>query len=506
MVAEDRAPEPADEWLASVTMPEAAIPDEHMSGFESFMWDLERDPQLSSAFANLTLFDRAPDRRAFRSRMERAVGAVPRLGQRVVTSALPWELPRWVEDPDVDLDHHLRWVDLGGDGTRRDLYDLVATLSRQPLDRERPLWEFITIEGLQDGRAAMLQRLHHTITDGEGGIILSVEFLDFEREPAHPGRRRSRRSAEGQVADSSSTDTGTGALAADAPTVSGAWWSRAVGSLGSAATSAASVASSAASATASLPGRAGDLAGVAQSTMRQVRVGHRRSPLWTDRSLGRWFGTTTLSLEDVVASARVLGGSVNDLFLAGAADAAGAVHRQHELDVPELRVSMPISTRHDRSAGGNAFSPTQMLVPTGPMDPADRVAAVHEIVASVRSERAIDALEGTASAAAMLPPAVIVRTGQHLAHSVDFVCSNVRAAPFDLFIAGAFMQSNYPLGPLAGTAFNVTTMSYRGWLFLGLTVDIAAVPDPVGLLEQLDRSYDALLAAAGLPRRAPEVW
>ena len=243
MVAEDRAPEPADEWLASVTMPEAAIPDEHMSGFESFMWDLERDPQLSSAFANLTLFDRAPDRRAFRSRMERAVGAVPRLGQRVVTSALPWELPRWVEDPDVDLDHHLRWVDLGGDGTRRDLYDLVATLSRQPLDRERPLWEFITIEGLQDGRAAMLQRLHHTITDGEGGIILSVEFLDFEREPAHPGRRRSRRSAEGQVADSSSTDTGTGALAADAPTVSGAWWSRAVGSLGSAATSAASQAS-----------------------------------------------------------------------------------------------------------------------------------------------------------------------------------------------------------------------------------------------------------------------
>src|SRR5690606_17951669 len=105
-------------------------------------------------------------------------------------------------------------------------------------------------------------------------------------------------------------------------------------------------------------------------------------------------------------------------------------------------------------------------------------------------------------AASVLPPVAIVRTGQYLAGSVDFVCSNVRAAPFDLFIGGAAMEANYPIGPLAGTAFNLTTMSYRGWLFLGLMVDAAAVPDPGGRLAQLDRSYDALLAAGGVTERA----
>jgi diacylglycerol O-acyltransferase / wax synthase len=80
----------------------------------------------------------------------------------------------------------------------------------------------------------------------------------------------------------------------------------------------------------------------------------------------------------------------------------------------------------------------------------------------------------------------------------------VRAAPFDLYLAGARMDSNYPLGPLASTAFNLTTMSYRGWLFLGLTVDTAAVSDPDTLLARLDDAYDRLLGAADLPRRRPD--
>jgi len=93
-----------------------------MSGFESVMWELERDPQLSSAFANLTMFDRPPDRERLRRKMARATLAVPRLRQRVVTSANPLERPRWVDDPDFDLDRHLRWTTLGGDGDLRELH------------------------------------------------------------------------------------------------------------------------------------------------------------------------------------------------------------------------------------------------------------------------------------------------------------------------------------------------------------------------------------------------
>ena len=456
------------------------------------MWELERDPQLSSTFANLTVFDQAVDRRAFRKRMEQTIINVPRLRQRVVTSIAPWELPKWVDDPEVDLDHHLRWMDLGGHGSQRELYDLVATLSRQPFDRERPLWEFVTIEGLAGGRSAMLQRLHHTITDGEGGIVLSVEFLDFERMPV-PRTRKGSQSSSRSSKPSGEDTAGSGDSVSEVPEASRPWWSRASAPLVSVATGAAS-----------LPSRTADLAGAVRSAARQARVGHRRSPLWTERSLGRWFGTTTLNLEDVLAAAHLLGGSVNDFFIAGAADAAGELHRVAGKPVEQLRVSMPVSTRHDRSAGGNAFSPTQMLVPTGLMDPTDRMTEIHSIVATVRSERAIESMGTAAQAAAMLPPAAILRSGQHLAHSVDFVCSNVRAAPFDLFIGGAFMQANYPIGPLAGTAFNLTTMSYRGWLFIGLAADPAAVSEPQVLLEELDNAYDRLFCAAGLNRQRPD--
>ncbi len=456
-----------------------------MTGFESIMWEMERDPRLASAFSNLSFLDCAPNRDLFRRRMLRATQAVPRLRQRVVTSPLPWELPRWVEDPDMDIDQHLRWIDMGGHATREDLYELVATLSRDPLDRERPLWQFVIIEGLADGRAAMLQRLHHTITDGEGGIRLSVEFIDFERNPpvrsevgrAHKPAEDSADGPKRTTGSSESTNGKSGWLGSSRSDVQRT--GRAV--LNSPA----------------------ELLGAARSAARQAKVGKRRSPLWTERSLGRWFGTTTLSLEDVLSAAHTMGGSVNDVFIAGAAAAAGRVHQMAGVPVDELRVSMPVSTRHDRSAGGNAFSPTQMLVPTGTMKPAERVEAIHQIVTEVREERAIAAMEGAAAAAAMLPPAIILRTGQYLTHAVDFVCSNVRAAPMDLYIGGALMQANYPLGPLAGTAFNLTTMSYRGWLYLGLYVDTAAVPEPQQLLDALDDSYTELLAAGRLARRRP---
>lgn len=460
-----------------------------MTGFESIMWDMERDPRLASAFSNLSILDRAPDRELFRRRMLRAVEVVPKLRQRVVTSPLPWELPRWEDDPDMDIDQHLRWIDLGGQATRDDLYELTATLSRDPLDRERPLWQFVVIEGLRDGRAAMLQRLHHTITDGEGGIRLSVEFLDFERNPL--ARRNDQRPPR-------VSSTPGGGPANKQRQKGHSADSRAGGNADSKADNARPKREKRISA-----GPA-DLVGAARSAARQARVGKKRSPLWTERSLGRWFGTTTLSLEDVLSAAHRMGGSVNDVFIAGAAAAAGQVHELAGMPVEQLRVSMPVSTRHDRSAGGNAFSPTQMLVPTGPMSHADRVEAIHQVVTEVREEKAIAAMEGAASAAAMLPPAVILRTGQYLTQAVDFVCSNVRAAPMDLFIGGALMQANYPIGPLAGTAFNLTTMSYRGWLFLGLYVDSAAVSDPQQLLDALDENYTELLASVGLGRRTPE--
>ena len=463
-----------------------------MSGFESLMWELERDPRLSSAFANLTILDQPPDRVKLRERMTSASRAVPRLRQRVVEPRVPWDAPLWVEDPDFDIDHHLRWVHLGGSGDRRSLYDLAAALMRQPFDRERPLWEFVTIEGLADGRAAMLQRLHHTITDGEGGIRLSVEFLDFEREPTLRPERRTDPAAE--PPDASAEDTGPPSPGGGER--GGPWWQWPISTLSETAGRITEQA-------AAVPRVSDELRAVTRSTLRQVSLGQFRSPLWVERSLERHLETLVLSLDDVRNAARKLGGSVNDLFITGAAAAAGRVHRNAGRPVDELRVSMPVSTRHDRSAGGNAFSPTQTLVPTSSLGCADRFEQIHMVLSELKSERVIDKLEGAANVAAMMPTTAVVRTGQHLAGSVDFVCSNVRAAPFDLFMGGALLEANYPLGPLAGTAFNLTTMSYRGWLYLGLVTDPAAVSDPVELLDELEAAYAELLHAGGVhhPRR-----
>src|SRR5262245_60828124 len=154
-----------------------------MTPSEAIMWAVEKDPALRSDFGNLTILDRAPDPERLRAKVERALAEIPRLTERVVSPPLRIAPPEWRADPTIDLDYHLRRVALPEPGSMRDLLDVAATLTSTPLDRSRPLWEFTLIEGLVDGRAALLQRVHHTVTDGVGGLKLSLSLVDFEREP-----------------------------------------------------------------------------------------------------------------------------------------------------------------------------------------------------------------------------------------------------------------------------------------------------------------------------------
>lgn len=497
-----------------------------MSDFEALMWTMERSPALSNTFANVTILDKAPQRDRFIAKMAEAADKVPKLHQRPVEPAGALSNPAWADDPDFDLHHHLRWVDLGGDATRRDLYDYVATLVVQPFDRERPLWDFTVVEGLAGGAAAMLQRMHHTITDGEGGIRLSVAFLDLDREPepgtdrasGSPGKRSSgpARSSEPrkklQQVDETDDETdddnddglvggGEGDGTVDAASGAGDFVSALADSLRQRGAQVVD----AIGAAGSLIAHPSDMAEMTRSAGRQVQVLSRCSPLWTERSLDRWFGTTSLQLDEVKRAAHELGGTVNDFFVTGATAAAGAYHRAKGEPVDELRMSMPVSLRGidpqaprgNAMAGGNAFSLSQTLVPTGEMPPAERFGEIHDRLSATRSERALGALSGAAAVINLLPTAALLAAGERVTAGIDFVCSNVRAAPFDVFMGGALVEANYPVGPLAGTAFNLTTMSYRGTLWLGLHVDSGAIEEPGFLLGQLDDSYRELFAAAG---------
>ena len=462
---------------------------ERMSDFEALMWQLEKRPALSNTFANITMLDRAPERRHLVSRMAGAVEKVPRLRQHPVSPAGRLTNPEWVTDPDFDLDHHIRWVTLGPGASDEELHDFVASLTSQPFDRERPLWDFTVVEGLSGGRAAMVQRMHHTITDGEGGIRLSMAFLDLERSPQAdtPGDPDAGEDPEAPESEGGSAVREAARAIGDSIRSNGG---RVIDALGSAA---------------SLVTHPGDAAEMARSAGRQVQVLSRCSPIWTERSTRRWYGTTTLELDSVKEAAHHLGGSVNDFFVCGATAGAGAYHQDAGSPVEELRLSMPVSLRTDSPkgergdpmAGGNSFSPTQTLVPTGEMTPDERFGEIHARLDSTRHERVVGALNGAAAVVNLLPSAAVLAAGEFATGGIDFVCSNVRAAPFDLYIAGAFMEANYPVGPLAGTAFNLTTMSYRGYLFLGLHVDAGAVEDPESLLGHIERAYEDLFDAAG---------
>src|SRR5688500_14981807 len=137
--------------------------DRRMSDAEALMWNLEKDPSLRSTFLNVTFLDQPPSFDGFRKRMERAVAELPRLHQRVAPSPARLAPPEWQDDPSFDLDFHVRRVALPQPGTDRQLLDLAAVEFQDPFDRARPLWRYSIVEGLSDGRAALLAKMHHTI-------------------------------------------------------------------------------------------------------------------------------------------------------------------------------------------------------------------------------------------------------------------------------------------------------------------------------------------------------
>ena len=92
----------------------------------------------------------------------------------------------WRPDPEFDLDYHIRQVALPAPGTERQLLDLVAAIYQDPYDRTRPLWMFHVIEGLEDGRAALVWKIHHAVADGIGAGRLAESYLQPHAEPPPP--------------------------------------------------------------------------------------------------------------------------------------------------------------------------------------------------------------------------------------------------------------------------------------------------------------------------------
>jgi len=432
--------------------------DSKMSDAEGLMWRLEKDPQLSSTFGTVTLLDRAPDFALFTARLLRATLAMPRLRQRVQTAPGNIGAPTWVNDSDFDINMHVRRIALPKPGTERQLFDLASLICADPFDRSRPLWQFTVIEGLKGNRAAIVQKLHHTIADGESGVQLSLKYLDFERDVVQPitpnpdeidSAREDLRDADTKAADAVRDVLASGLrfplevakqvkeLLAD-------------------------------------PGQLPDASNAAADTFRGIvsqlsdtEAAH--SPLWTDRSARRRIEHATAPFDDTKAAATALGGTLNTAFMTIATEAASRYHVALDAPVDFLRSSM--ATKRFRAIQN---------------------ATAHAIEDS--SNTSLDALAALASA---MPTSLITRLARQQAQTVDFATSNVRGAPVPLYVAGARLLHNIPIGPLSGVAFNLTLLSYDGHLDMGLNTDAAAVTEPELLRACLTDSIAAFTALAG---------
>lgn len=458
------------------------IAERRMSDVEAMMWFVERDPHLSSTFGSVSLLDGVPDLDHLRLRLRAAAARLPRLRQRVVDSLGRLMPPAWEDDPGFAVERHVREVPLAG-GSTEDLFAAACGFVHEPFDTDHPLWEFRIVTGLADGRSALVQKMHHTITDGEGGIRMSEQFLDVTPElptvdvPPLPEAHVEGPSPVWHLAQSAVDTT----------------WQR----TRDLTTRAAGNAVDTVRHPTQLLGLPNDLAETTRSALRQILIADRaHSPLWTERTLARRLEVLDVDFASAYGAAKHLGGSLNDLFVTAAAEAAWRYHAAFDAEADELRMAMPVSTRADRSAGGNRFVPTRLLVPTGPMDPAERFAAVRERLAETKHEKVIGSVDLLATFATLVPPAVLTRLARQQTDTIDFTTSNVRAAPFPLYLAGAHIAATYPLGPLGGTAWNATMMSYDGKLNVGVHLDPGAVTDPGRLREGLAEGFAAVIAAA----------
>ncbi len=454
--------------------------DRKMSDAEGLMWRMEKDPFLSSTFANVTILDRKPDMAQLRRRMDRATYAVPRLRQRVQPMPVNLSPPMWVEDTQFDIDHHVRHVALPKPGSMRQLLDLASLIAVDPFDRTRPLWQFVVIEGLKGGKCALVEKLHHTIADGETSVKLSLEFLDFDRDAPEPD----------PIAPDS-VDLGDQPAS---PTGSDAMRDLLAGGLRLPLGLIRQVKDLLADPT-QLP----DAGSAAADTMRGVisqlsDVEQARSPLWTQRSLRRRIEVLRAPFDETRQAAKNLGGTLNTAFLTAAADPAARYHRELGSPVESLRASMAVSTRTE-SSGSNAFSLARMLVPTGDMPIAERFAAIDDAAQGARESSNTANLEALAAVANALPTSLVTRLARTQSQTIDFATSNVRGTPFPVYVAGAQLLENYPIGPLGGVAFNLTLLSHVGSLDMGVNIDAAAVAEPEFLQRCLVGAFADLIAA-----------
>jgi diacylglycerol O-acyltransferase / wax synthase len=201
----------------------------------------------------------------------------------------------------------------------------------------------------------------------------------------------------------------------------------------------------------------------------------------------------TLSLPAMKRAAARLGGTVNDVFITGLTSAFRRYHVGRGSDCEELRMAMPVNTRTRGDDAPNRFSPARLLVPLVPDDPTERFAFIRERLGGAKSEASLNAVDALAGVVSTLPTSLLVGLARSQVRTIDFAASNLRGSPVSLYLAGARIAANYPLGPRTGSAVNITVLSYCDDVHMGINLDPAAIEDVDAFMDDIAKSFSELL-------------
>jgi WS/DGAT/MGAT family acyltransferase len=406
---------------------------------------------------------------------------LPRFRRRLMQVPYDQGRPIWVDDDRFDLSYHVRLTALPRPGSWEQLVTLTTRVQETLLDRERPLWELWFVEGLEGGNVALLQKTHHALIDGVSGVDVATILLDLTPEhlPTEPRAWVPQRApAPAQLLVDSLVErmtepaeiVRTARRAVRGPRLALRQVSSLVRSLNTLVTRDA----------------------IAPATSINVRTGrHRRL------SVGR------IPLDDVKRVRKTLGGTVNDVVLAGV---GGAFHRflggrGDHTDGLRLRVLCPVSVRqeHEQGALGNKVSAMFVSLPVGAMDATERLAEIRRNTADLKERRqavGADFLLGLTQYAAPTLMSLAARV-VHRQPLINLICTNVPGPQVPLYLMGARMLEAFPIVPLTrNLSVVVAILSYDGTLHFGLFADRDACPDVERLAAALDDSFAELVKAA----------
>ncbi|WP_395699399.1 wax ester/triacylglycerol synthase family O-acyltransferase [Aquabacterium sp.] len=408
---------------------------------------------------------------------------------------MPFDLanPVWIDDDDLDLDYHMRYVVLPKPGSRQQLETLVARLHSSLLDRSRPLWEFYVIDGLESGELAFYGKVHHAAIDGQAGVVLGQSVFDLTPEPRKVKPPRPRRTQRYQLGVAELLAAGIEnqlnqivTLARLLPGLAKSVAALAVDALQSRSQSTAE------------GGKKGAKKGNVFKFAPPTPFNH---PITNQRS----FTGVTLPLDETKRIGKLLGASVNDMVLWLCSTALRAYLKEsRELPAKTLVAGVPISLREQGDTSmNNQVAGTVIDLGTQQSDPMKRLAEILAGTAAMKKQ--IGTLSGVVptdfpslGSPWLLSGLASLYGRSRLADRLrimNVAISNVPGAPVPVYLAGAKMTDYYPVSIVVhGVALNITVQSYMGRLCFGLIACRRAVPDIGDLATHLQQAFEQLKA------------